>query len=139
VISRQRLSAAIVLATLALPFAALAHHSFSMFDPVKEIILKGTVTEFQWTNPHTWIELDVVDDKGKKVHWSIEGGSVRGLARQGWQRTTIKPGDKIELVAHPLRDGRPGGSLMGITLADGRHFGDSLTAEGVAGAKPAAP
>ncbi len=131
--------ALLILVVAALPQATFAHHSFAMFDAVKEVILKGTVTEFQWTNPHTWIELDVTDDKGKTVHWSIEGGSVRGLARVGWKRDIIKPGDKIELVAHPLRDGRPGGSLMGITLADGRHFGDSLTAEGVAGSKPVAP
>jgi len=105
---------------------AQAHHSFAMFDSAAEIVLKGTVTEFQWTNPHTWIELDVPDEKGEVVHWSIEGGSVLGLSREGWSRHTLQRGDKITLVAHPLKDGSHGGSLMGITLADGRHLGASL-------------
>jgi hypothetical protein len=106
--------------------AAQAHHSFAMFDPVKEVVISGTVTQFQWTNPHTWIEMDVSDDKGQVKHWSIEGGSVLGLSRQGWNHNIIKPGDKITLVAHPLKDGSPGGSLMGVTLANGKHLGASL-------------
>lgn len=114
--------------------ASLAHHSFAMFDNDKEIIVKGTVAQFQWTNPHTWIEMDVLDENGESQHWSIEGGSVIGLAREGWTRNTIKPGDKVILVAHPLRDGKPGGSLMGITLPDGKHLGASLKPE--APAKP---
>jgi hypothetical protein len=105
---------------------AMAHHSFAMFDINKEIVVQGTVTEFQWTNPHTWIEMDVADAKGETTHWSIEAGSVAGLSRQGWTRHILQPGDKITLVAHPLRDGKPGGSLMGVTLADGKHLGASL-------------
>ena len=109
--------------------AVLAHHSFAMFDNAKEIIVTGVVTEFQWTNPHTWIEMDVADESGQLKHWSIEGGSVIGLSREGWTRNTVKVGDKVILVAHPLRDGTPGGSLMGITLPDGKHLGASLTPE----------
>jgi Family of unknown function (DUF6152) len=107
-------------------YPAMAHHSFAMFDNDKEIVIQGTVTEFQWTNPHTWIELDVADAKGQTTHWSIEAGSVAGLSRQGWTRHTLQAGDKISLVAHPMRDGKPGGSLMGVTLADGKHLGASL-------------
>jgi Family of unknown function (DUF6152) len=117
---------------MGLPFViacsgAMAHHSFAMFDNNKEIIVTGTVSEFQWTNPHTWIEMEVADQSGQTKHWSIEGGSVIGLSREGWNRNTVRPGDKVTLVAHPLRDGTPGGSLMGITLPDGRHLGESLT------------
>jgi hypothetical protein len=104
----------------------MAHHSFAMFDISKEIVIQGTVTEFQWTNPHTWIEMDVTAADGATMHWSIEAGSVAGLSREGWTRHTLNRGDKITLVAHPLRDGKPGGSLMGITLADGKHLGASL-------------
>ena len=104
-----------------------AHHSFAMFDEVKEQIVVGVVTEFQWTNPHTWIEMDVTDPKGVVKHWSIEGGSVLGLARQGWKRTTIKPGDKISVLVHPLKNGGPGGSLMGVVTADGKALGEPLT------------
>jgi hypothetical protein len=112
--------------TLILSCPAMAHHSFAMFDINKEVIIRGTVTEFQWTNPHTWIEMDVLESNGQVKHWSIEGGSLAGLSREGWTRHTLQPGDKITLVAHPLRDGQPGGSLMGITLANGKHLGATL-------------
>jgi|SRR5882757_6264214 len=100
-----------------------AHHSFAKFDSNKEVVIRGTVTQFQWTNPHSWIEIDVLDSKGKVTHWSIEGGSILALSRQGWNRNTIKAGDKLSIIAHPLRDGTPGGSLMGVTLANGKHLG----------------
>jgi hypothetical protein len=114
-------------AALLMAGSALAHHSFAMFDPVGEIVLTGTVTQFQWTNPHTWIEMNVADEKGQINHWSIEGGSVLGLSREGWKRDTVRVGDKVTLVAHPLKDGNRGGSLMGITLPDGKHLGASIT------------
>jgi len=88
------------------------------------------VMQFQWTNPHTWIELDVPDDKGVTQHWSIEGGSPLGLARQGWKRDLLKFGDVVTMVIHPMKDGSSGGSLMGIVLPDGRKFGASLYPEG---------
>ena len=96
--------------------AAVAHHSFAMFDSQKTITLEGTIKEFQWTNPHTWIQLLVRDASGKEVEWSIEGGSVNGLARAGWKRTLLKAGDKATVVIHPLKDGNPGGSLVTVTV-----------------------
>ena len=110
-----------LLAAAALP--ALAHHSFSMFDDKKELTLKGEVKEFQWSNPHTWIQLYVTDASGKVVEWSIEGGSPNLVGRQGWKRNTFKPGDKVEITVHPLRDGQPGGSFMRAVLPDGRRLG----------------
>jgi Family of unknown function (DUF6152) len=124
-----RMLAPVVLAApmlTALSTAAFAHHSFSMFDPKSEQILVGTVTAFQWTNPHTWIELDAPSADGKLTHWSIEGGSVVGLAREGWTRRTLQPGDKISLVMHPLRSGQHGGSLMGVVTAQGKVLGAPL-------------
>jgi hypothetical protein len=123
---RQSLIGLLVTGLLLPASLVMAHHSFAMFDNNKEIIIKGTVTDFQWTNPHTWIELIVAGEHGQQTHWSIEAGSVAGLSREGWTRRTIKPGDNITLVAHPLRDGTPGGSLMGVTLPDGKHLGASL-------------
>ena len=102
---------------------ALAHHSFSMFDDKKEVVLKGEVKEFQWSNPHTWIQLNVTDAAGKVVEWSIEGGSPNLVGRQGWKRNTFKPGDQVEITVHPMRDGQPGGSFMRAVLADGRKLG----------------
>lgn len=111
----------LLIAGTALPVAA--HHSFNMFDDKQEIALKGEVKEFQWSNPHTWIQLYVTDASGKVVEWSIEGGSPNLVGRQGWKRNTFKPGDKVEITVHPLRDGQPGGSFMRAVLPDGRKLG----------------
>ncbi len=114
-------------ACAALP--TLAHHSFSMFDEKKEVVLKGEVKEFQWSNPHTWIQLNVPDASGKIVEWSIEAGSPNLVGRQGWKRNTFKTGDQVEITVHPLRDGQPGGSFMRAVLPDGRKLGgDQISA-----------
>ena len=102
---------------------ALAHHSFAMFDNAKSVTIEGTVKEFQWTNPHSWVQLMVKDASGKEVEWSIEGGSPNGLSRQGWKRTAIKAGDKAKVVIHPMKDGGPGGSLVEISV-DGVKVGN---------------
>jgi len=115
---------AVSVAMLAVAGPAAAHHSNAWLDMQKEVILNdAVVTEFQWTNPHTWIELDVPDGKGGVTHWSIEAGAVSGLARQGWKRTSLKPGDKIRIAIHPLHNGTAGGSLIGVELPDGRKLG----------------
>lgn len=96
---------------------AMAHHSFAMFDNQKSVTLEGTVKGFQWTNPHSWVQFVVKDPAtGKDVEWSIEGGSPSGLARQGWKRTSLKPGDRAEIIIHPLKDGSNGGSLVNASV-----------------------
>lgn len=95
----------------------------------KSITIVGTVKELQWLNPHAWIQMNVSDAAGATVEWSIEMSSPSSLSRQGWKPKTLKPGDKITLVAHPLRDGRPGGSFMTATTADGTKLGGSPTPE----------
>lgn len=114
----------LLLAAAAVP-AAEAHHSFAMFDNAKEVELEGTVKEFQWTNPHSWIQLTVVEN-GKPVEYSIEGSSPNGLARRGWTRNTLKAGDRVKLKMHPLKDGSKGGSFMSATLPDGK----TITSQG---------
>jgi hypothetical protein len=117
--NRSKLVVAGALAALATVLGAapaLAHHSFAMFDNAKEVTLTGTVKEFQWTNPHSWVQLVVKDASGKDVEWSLEGGSPNGLARRGWSRTSMKPGDKAVIVIHPLKSGDNGGSLMRVTV-----------------------
>jgi len=98
---------------------AFAHHSFAMFDRTKETTIVGTVHEFQWTNPHSWIELDVANDNGSVDKWSIELNSPNNLSRQGWRSDSIKPGDKISVVIWPLRSGEKGGLFISLTLPDG--------------------
>jgi hypothetical protein len=101
----------------------MAHHSNNMFDPQKEIVLKGTVKDFQWTNPHIWIQVNVPDAGGKVVEWSVEGGSPNLVGRQGWKRNSFKPGDKVTLKVRPMRNGDPGGSFISAEFEDGRRLG----------------
>jgi len=112
--------------TLALSSAimpALAHHSTASFDSVKEVVLVGTVKKFEWTNPHTWIQLDVKNDAGEVVEWSIEGGSPGTLSRNGWKKTTFNPGDSVTIKVHPMLNGSPGGVFVGAVLANGAILG----------------
>jgi hypothetical protein len=112
---------ALTLAGIALCYAvpAIAHHSFAMFDAEKAVELKGTVKEFQWTNPHAWILMDV---EGKQ--WAIEMGGPGGLARQGWLPKTLTPSMPITAIIHPLKDGTNGGQFMAVTLPDGKVMGN---------------
>ena len=102
----------------------LAHHSFAMFDTAKRVTMTGTVTAFEWTNPHAYIEIDVPDEKGAVKHWSVELGSTSILMQGGWKFTDVKAGDKITVVLSPLRSGEAGGLLSQITLRDGRVLGN---------------
>jgi hypothetical protein len=111
--------------TLALGAPALAHHSFAMFDQSKQVTLKGTVKEFQWTNPHAWIEVAVPNAQGGSDVWGVELNSPNNLIRQGWKRTAMKPGDKVTVIINPLKDGSKGGLFNAVTLADGSTLGDA--------------
>jgi hypothetical protein len=101
---------------------AAAHHSFAAFDFQRNVILTGVVKEFQWTNPHAWIQV-LVPDGDEQREWSIEAGSPNMMARQGWKSRTLKPGDKIALVMHPMLSGEAVGSLVSVTLVDGTVLG----------------
>ena len=102
----------------------LAHHSFTMFDMSKQVTLVGTVTEFQWTNPHSYIEIDVPDAQGAVKHWSIEMGSPSILQQSGWKFSSLRKGDKATLVINPLKSGQLGGFLGKATLPNGKVLGN---------------
>ena len=104
---------------------AFAQHSGAMFDSAKEQTLVGTISEFNWVNPHSSFKVNVKGADGADVVWAIEMNAPQNLVRQGWKRTTLKSGDKVSVVVHPLRDGKPGGSFVAITLADGTKLGGS--------------
>ena len=116
---RLFIASALVVAFIA---PALAHHSPAAFEPQKSITLTGTVKEFRWQNPHTWIELEVPDEKGKQVVWGVELTSPTYLIRAGWKSNIIKPGDKVTIVVNPVRSGEPSGIFVSLTLADGREL-----------------
>lgn len=113
---------AIILAFSA-AFPSFAHHSFAMFDREREVVLKGTVKELQWTNPHVFIQLMVIDSAGKEEEWSIESASPNMLFRQGWNPKVLLPGDRITVTINPLRSGGRGGYFLLAELPDGKTLG----------------
>jgi len=113
-----RICPAVLLVLLAaLPLRA--HHSFAMYDHSKTLTLKGSVTKFQWTNPHAYIELDVMEKGGVK-HYSIECTSINMMQRAGWRSNMIKYGDQVKAIIAPLNSGQPGGLLLELTLPNGK-------------------
>lgn len=115
-----RRTAMVAAAALIAVGPALAHHSFTMFDMTKRITLIGSVTSFEWSNPHAYIEIDVPGEEGELKHWSIELGSPSILQSSGWKFSSLKKGDKTTLVINPLKSGQAGGFLYTATLPDGR-------------------
>ena len=114
------------LTTAAAP--AQAHHSFAMYDNDHQLKLLGTVSNFQWTNPHVYIELQTTDAAGAAKHWTIECANPGILNRVGWKFNMIKTGDKLTTIVAPLRTGEPGALLKEVTLPDGRVFGNGAPA-----------
>jgi len=94
---------------------ASAHHSGAMYDREKDVTLDGVVKEWQWTNPHVYLQVLVTDKQGKTVEWSIEGGAMVNMKRAGWEKTAFGPGDEVSVVFHPLGSGAPGGTVIEAT------------------------
>ena len=114
------LSLAVALSIFAVP--ALAHHSFAIFDHTRTLSLRGTVREFQWTNPHGYIRLEIDSGLEGVAEYSLELTSVNMLRRAGWRSTDLQAGDKVSVITAPLLDGEPGGLLLEINTADGRRL-----------------
>jgi hypothetical protein len=118
-----------------------AHHSTSEFDYTRQVTIKGTVKEVQWTNPHSYIQLMVDGEGGRKIQWSVEIGSPSLNINMGWKKSSVKVGDVVTMNIAPARSGKPYGTLRVLTFANGQ------TLEGVAarvgggqrGAAPAPP
>ena len=109
---------------------ALAHHSFAVYDHTRTITLRGTVTKFQWTNPHGFIELDVAQSDGKVTHFTVELTSINMMQRVGWRSNMIKAGDHIQVVAAPLLSGEPVALGLEVVLADGKTMSLPVPAVG---------
>jgi hypothetical protein len=115
--------ASLALAALLLVSSAFAHHSPIVFDRTKQVTITGTVTEFRWGNPHSWIHIDVADKDGKVGNWAVEMDPASHLAREGWKSSTLKPGDKISVTVFPLRNDEKGGQYISVKLPDGSSLG----------------
>jgi len=123
-------AAAIVLAVGVLSVSSVrAHHSFAPYEPNKQIKLSGVVTEFKWTNPHVYIQIDAQESTGGETkRWLIECASTSILNRAGWRFNLLKAGDKITAIVSPLRNGEPAALLKQMILADGSKFGNGAAA-----------
>jgi hypothetical protein len=112
------------LALIAVSAPVYAHHSFAMFDSDKTVTMKGTVKELEWTNPHSWLRVLVLDQtSGKPMQWAFEMGPPARQLLRGWKPDSLKPGDSVTVHIHPLKDGSRGGQLVDATLPDGRTVG----------------
>jgi hypothetical protein len=120
---RKYLALAAALVAVVPAGQAQAHHSFAMFDQTKEVTVTGTVRQFQWTNPHSYIQLIAKDSSGKEVEWSMEMGAPMYLYARGWRPSTLKVGMVVSIKINPLRNGKPGGVVVDVTTPDGKPIG----------------
>jgi len=100
--------------------SATAHHSPAVFDRTKEVKLVGSVKEFRWSNPHSFIELDVRNEKGESDTWAVEMNPPNYLVKAGWTSKTVKPGDNVTVMINPLRTNEKVGKFVSITLQGGQ-------------------
>lgn len=126
---RSRFIPILVALMMASAAPAPAHHSSAMFDAQKTLALSGEVREFQWTNPHCYIQLVVKNERGQTEEWSLEMGAPIYLYNQGWRRNTVKAGDRLSVTIAPLRNGDKGGLLLKATTADGKPLGGTTDAK----------
>jgi len=119
----------------------LAHHSGAMFDRTKKITVHGTVVRFQYVQPHSWIDVMTVDEKGKEQLWAFEAGAPIQMKMVGLTPDALKVGDKITITGHPLRDGRSAAAFISLTRADGKVFNTKPQGgyPGAPGTPPTAP
>jgi hypothetical protein len=128
-VMRSALLGSVGAAVLALSAAAIAHHSPAVFDRSRQITIAGVVTEFRWGNPHSWIHVDVTSQEDSVEAWSVEMDPASHLARRGWRASTLKAGDRIEVLVYPLRNDEKGGQYIAVTLPDGTVMSDRGTPE----------
>jgi hypothetical protein len=109
--------------TVAAP-AVYAHHSFGLFDMSKTTEIRGTIVKLEWSNPHCWLFLaSGPSSDGEAVNYGFEMTSVGEMTRRGWNKTSVKPGDKVKVTFHPVRDGRPAGYMVSVMTEDGKYVG----------------
>ncbi len=118
---KTMLIAAAIAAAVAVP--AVAHHSGAMFDDKKEVTLSGVVKDFQYTNPHSWLLVDVKEKDGRVTTWGFEAEGPSTLLRAGIRRSDFAPGTPVTITGHPMKDGRPAAAWVKATrMSDKKEF-----------------
>jgi hypothetical protein len=120
--TKSLLVASFVVCLLTAAGSAFAHHAWHGYDMDNLTTVKGTVTQFDWSNPHVWISFEMTDDKGNIEKWSAGGPSPSRMAGTGWDKNTLKPGDQISAVGHRIMDGTYSLRLVKVVLSDGREL-----------------
>jgi hypothetical protein len=124
--ARWSIRAAVIVASLSSGIGiapVFAHHSFGLYDMGRTVEIDGTVAQMEWSNPHCWLFVRVGTTVGAETSYGFEMTSVGEMTRRGWKKTAVKPGDKVKVRYHPLRDGRTGGLMMAVITAEGRAIG----------------
>ena len=112
----------VALTSMLVPSPAVAHHSSAMFDSTTEIVLKGTVVEWKWINPHSTLRIDVKGTDGTVKTWAVATSNIADLSKRGWSRKTFSPGDQVTVTARPATSGELVGMIASVVLADGRKL-----------------
>lgn len=136
---KRLLIALFVITGLLTTFTAYSHHAAAGIDRTKSVTVEGTVKQFKWGNPHSWLDLEVANNRGGVDLWSLEMTSPAFLVRAGWKSTTLKFGDKVKVVARPFKNGDPGGLFVSVTMPDGKVLTEQAGPGAPAPAAPAAP
>jgi hypothetical protein len=122
-VSRRIIARLVIgVALLMSPALVAAHHGAATFDTVGEITIKGTVTEWVWSNPHSILRLEVKGADGTVKTWSVASANIADLSKRGWSRRLFKPGDEVTVLIQPAKSGEPVGMIRNVTLADGQKF-----------------
>ena len=137
--SRLFVMMALALAVMAFAGTMSAHHGANLYDSTKAVMLKGTITQFEWGNPHNQIYFDVKDDKGNVTHWVTSTEPPAVMTELGWTRKSLKPGDEVTAYVYAAKNGAPVGNLQRIVKADGTELRAGGGAPGATGGAPAAP
>jgi len=132
---------ALVVGLLVASHPVAAHHGAAAFenDPAKRLVLKGTVAEWIWANPHTFLQFDVKGEDGQLVRWVVEASNPPDMQNRGWTKQSFKAGDEVTVTVRPVKSGRPVGSIIQVQLADGHVLSAVGGANGGNEAAPARP
>jgi hypothetical protein len=110
--------AAVCCLAIAVPLAA--HHGAAGYDMEKQLVMKATVTDWLWANPHCFLRYDTTDDKGEVAHWTVEVSNPVDMTKRGWSKHSLNPGDQVTVTVRPARNGAPIGQLLKVVLPNGQ-------------------